>query len=159
MLTSPGWLFRGGHDAKLRQQLIEKDWVETIIAWPAGMLENTTIACTVLVLNKDKSGSAAGKTQFIDASGFSDSARRPTKLSHQDIDQIVNLIGKSSTISTIVPSDDIVDSNLSVLRYVQSNQELDIPSLEEEQEKLKVAQSEMERAMDDFNECITEIQS
>jgi type I restriction enzyme M protein len=53
-LVSEGFLFRGGTEQKTRQYLVENDLIETIIAIPQGMLNGTSIATAILVVNKDK---------------------------------------------------------------------------------------------------------
>jgi type I restriction enzyme M protein len=54
VLVSEGFLFRGGAEQKTRQYLVENDLIETIIAIPQGMLNGTSIATAILVVNKDK---------------------------------------------------------------------------------------------------------
>ena len=34
----PGWLFRSGYDATLREKLIEKDWIEAVVQLPEKLL-------------------------------------------------------------------------------------------------------------------------
>lgn len=61
-LVSEGFLFREGTERKTRQYLVENDLVETIIAIPQGMLNGTSIATAIIVINKNKK--SKGKIKF-----------------------------------------------------------------------------------------------
>jgi len=67
-LLPQGFLFRGMHEQRLREQLIEEDLIDTIISLPGGLLLNTGIPLIVLVIDKDKK--LPGKVRFIDANKF-----------------------------------------------------------------------------------------
>lgn len=67
-LLPQGFLFRGMHEQRLRQRLIEADLIDTIISLPGGLLLNTGIPVIILVIDKDKK--LPGKVRFIDAEKF-----------------------------------------------------------------------------------------
>lgn len=52
LLLAPGWLFRGGYDAALREYLVEHELIEAVIQLPADFLSFTKVAPVILVLNK-----------------------------------------------------------------------------------------------------------
>ena len=62
----PGIFYRGGAEQKIRQYLVEHNFVETVIALTPNLFYGTSIAVNILVLSKHKPDT---KTQFIDASG------------------------------------------------------------------------------------------
>ncbi len=65
IVTFPGIFYRGGAEQKIRQYLVENNFVETVIALPANLFYGTSIAVNILVLSKGKKDT---KVQFIDAS-------------------------------------------------------------------------------------------
>ncbi len=63
---SNGFLFRDGPEKSLRKQLVEEDLLETVISFPQGLMMNTGIPVSVVVINKKKRHK--GRIQFVDAS-------------------------------------------------------------------------------------------
>jgi type I restriction enzyme M protein len=61
----PGVLYRGGAEQKIRQYLIDNNYVDTVIQLPPDLFFGTTIATCIIVLKKSKRDNA---TLFIDAS-------------------------------------------------------------------------------------------
>ncbi|WP_341645568.1 type I restriction-modification system subunit M [Thauera sp. SDU_THAU2] len=61
----PGVLYRGGAERKIRQYLIDNNYVDTVVQLPPDLFFGTTIATCIIVLKKSKRDNA---TLFIDAS-------------------------------------------------------------------------------------------
>jgi type I restriction enzyme M protein len=64
-------LFTGGAgsgESEIRRWMLEKDWVEAIVALPMDLFYNTGISTYVWLLNNRKLSSRRGKVQLIDAS-------------------------------------------------------------------------------------------
>ena len=61
----PGVLYRGGAEAKIRQYLVDNNYVDAVIQLPPDLFFGTTIATCIIVLNKSKNDNAV---LFIDAS-------------------------------------------------------------------------------------------
>ncbi|HHE2832059.1 TPA: N-6 DNA methylase, partial [Escherichia coli] len=61
----PGIFYRGGAEQKIRQYLVDNNYVETVISLAPNLFFGTTIAVNILVLSKHKTDT---KVQFIDAS-------------------------------------------------------------------------------------------
>jgi Type I restriction-modification system methyltransferase subunit len=61
----PGIFYRGGAEQKIRQYLVDNNYVETVIALAPNLFFGTSIAVNILVLSKHKTDTL---TQFIDAS-------------------------------------------------------------------------------------------
>jgi type I restriction enzyme M protein len=67
-------LFTGGAasgESEIRRWMLEKDWVEAIVALPTDLFYNTGIATYVWLLNNRKPPARRGKVQLIDASSES----------------------------------------------------------------------------------------
>ena len=54
ILEHPGVLYRGGKEGEIRQWLVEKNYVERIVNFPAGLFVDTNIPTVLLILNKQK---------------------------------------------------------------------------------------------------------
>jgi len=67
-LLPQSFLFKRGNEQRLRKYLVEEDLIDTILLLPSGLLLNTGIPLTVLVINKAKK--LPGKVRFIDAREF-----------------------------------------------------------------------------------------
>jgi type I restriction enzyme M protein len=61
----PGVLYRGGAEQKIRQYLIDNNYVDAVIQLPPDLFFGTTIATCIVVLKKSKRDN---QTLFIDAS-------------------------------------------------------------------------------------------
>jgi len=147
----PGIFYRGGAEKKIRQYLIDKNYVEAVIALPQNLFFSTTIAVTVLVLSKHKPDRS---TQFIDASHLFKKDGKNNILTDDHINQIVQAFAAKSDISHFaksVANETIAANNynLSVSAYVDTaspREEIDIDQIEAQiaTEKLKRRQQEDE---------------
>jgi hypothetical protein len=77
-LVSPGFLFRGGADAELRNALVARDLVDAVINLPPNALPGTSMEPAVLVLNWEKPSARRGTILMADLGmGQAKGARRP----------------------------------------------------------------------------------
>ena len=120
----PGIFYRGGAEQKIRQYLVEHNFVETVIALPPNLFYGTSIAVNILVLSKHKPDT---KTQFIDASGedFFKKETNNNVLTEVHIAKIISLFEKKEDVQYIaasVENSKIVENNynLSVSSYVEA---------------------------------------
>ncbi|WP_144761823.1 N-6 DNA methylase [Curtobacterium sp. 9128] len=67
VLTSPGTLFRGGAEAKIRRNLLLGGWVRAVVALTGKMLPQTSIAPVLWVLG-ESAPSTRGSVLLVDAS-------------------------------------------------------------------------------------------
>lgn len=65
IVSFPGVLYRGGAEQKIRQYLVDNNYIDAVIQLPPDLFFGTTIATCILVLKKNKSDN---KVLFIDAS-------------------------------------------------------------------------------------------
>ena len=85
----------GQGESNIRRWIIEKDWLEAIVALPLNMFYNTGIATYVWVLTNRKPEHRKGHVQLIDATRWSTPLRRNLgqkncELSPANIRQIVD---------------------------------------------------------------------
>lgn len=132
----PGIFYRGGAEQKIRQYLIDNNFVETIISLAPNLFFGTSIAVNILVLSKNKPDR---KTQFIDASGedFFKKATNNNILEDKHIERIMQIFDTKEDIQYIAQSVDAEqiknnDYNLSVSSYVEAKdtrEKVDIKTL------------------------------
>lgn len=85
----PGWLFRGGYDAELREKLVQLNWVEAVVLLPAGMLADSNIEMSLLILNKAK---VKETIRLVDARSFGERQRRKLNFSLLDAEKVKELL-------------------------------------------------------------------
>ncbi len=123
-LLPQGILFRGLHEQRLREFLVDEDLIDTIISLPGGLLLNTGIPLIIMVLNKNKK--IPGKVRFVDAKKFVDSkSSRERVLNDYGLNSFLHVSKNDSDILRLVSNDEIraFDYNLSVPRYFQKQVE------------------------------------
>ena len=117
----PGIMYRGGAEKKIRQYLIDNNFIDTIIQLPDNLFFGTSIATCIMVLKKSKS---ENKTLFIDASKECVKVTNNNKLASDNIKNILDIYTSKEDkqyFSRLVPNDEISeqDYNLSVSTYVE----------------------------------------
>jgi type I restriction enzyme M protein len=83
----------GSGESNIRRWIIEKDWLEAIIALPLNMFYNTGIATYIWVLTNRKPEHRKGKVQLIDATSWfkplrKNLGKKNCELSDEDIQRI-----------------------------------------------------------------------
>ena len=118
----PGIFYRGGAEQKIRQYLVDNNYVETVISLASNLFYGTTIAVTILVLSKHKTDTT---TQFIDAGGLFKKETNTNTLTNEHIEQIMEVFDSKANLDHFaqsVPLEAIQsnDYNLSVSSYVEA---------------------------------------
>ena len=118
----PGIFYRGGAEQKIRQYLVDNNYVETVIALASNLFFGTTISVSILVLSKNKKDD---RVQFIDASSLYYKKTNNNELSDSHINEILKIFDEKdilSTSSVLVDQETIANNNynLSVNSYVKS---------------------------------------
>lgn len=119
-----GVLFRGGEEGVIRKNLIENNYIDTIIGLPANIFFGTGIPTIIMVLKKNKENT---NILIIDASkGFIKEGKN-NKLKASNIKKIVDTVIKREDIekySKMVNREEIRanDYNLNIPRYVDSSE-------------------------------------
>lgn len=118
----PGIMYRGGAEKKIRQYLIDNNYVDCIIQLPGNLFFGTSIATCIMVLKKNKKDN---KTLFIDASNEFVKVTNNNRLTEENIQKIVNTFSGRDEIehfSHLVEYQEVEDNdyNLSVSTYVEA---------------------------------------
>ena len=118
----PGVLYRGGKEQKIRQYLIDNNYIDTVIQLPANLFFGVSIATCIIVLKKSK---LENKTLFIDASQLFVHEGNKNKLSPENIEAILAEYADRKEVahfSALVPNSVVAENgyNLSVSSYVEA---------------------------------------
>ena len=117
----PGVLYRGGAEQKIRQYLIENNYVDTVIQLPANLFFGVGIATCIIVLKKSK---ADNSVLFIDANEECVKDGNKNKLTDDNIQTVFSYYADRKDVeykAKLVNCKDILanDCNLSVSSYVE----------------------------------------
>ncbi len=80
-------MYRGGAEKKIRQYLVDNNFIDCVIQLPANLFFGTSIATCIMVL---KRGKADNKTLFIDASSECVKVTNNNRLTAENIERIVS---------------------------------------------------------------------
>lgn len=128
-----GVLFRGAAELKIRQTLIEKNYLDTVIGLPANLFYGTSIPTTILVFRKNKENR---DILFIDASQEFEKGKNQNNLNEAHIEKIIETFRNRESIdkyARLVSFDEIEenDFNLNIPRYVDTFEEEEEIDLDE----------------------------
>ncbi len=157
----PGIFYRGGAEAKIRQYLVDNNYVETVISLASNLFFGTTIAVTILVLSKHKPDTT---TQFIDASGLFKKETNNNTLADEHIDAIMAVFdskANSDHFARSVPLDEIAanDYNLSVSSYVEAKDTREITDITALNADLKTTVAKIDRLRVEIDAIVAEIEA
>jgi len=116
----PGIFYRGGAEQKIRQYLVDNNYVESVISLAPNLFYGTTIAVNILVLSKHKLDT---NTQFIDASTLFKKETNNNVLLDSHIERIMAVFDSKANIDHFAKSAPLQEVtskeyNLSVSNYV-----------------------------------------
>lgn len=160
----PGIFYRGGAEQKIRQYLIDNNFVETVIALAPNLFFGTTISVNILVLAKNKSDT---KVQFIDATEENEFFRKGTNtnvMEDRHTNRIIGIFASKENVPHVAEMVDqtrIIDADydLSVSAYVtqkDTREKTDITKLNAE---LKTTVENINRLRGDIDAIIAEIEA
>ncbi len=159
----PGIFYRGGAEKKIRQYLIDNNYVETVISLAPNLFYGTTIAVNILVLSKHKSDT---QTQFIDASGedFFKKETNNNVMLDEHIEKIMAMfdskedvahVAKSVSVKTIAEN----DYNLSVSSYVEAKDTREVIDITRLNAEIKTTVEKIDRLRADIDAIVAEIEA
>ena len=133
----PGIMYRGGAEKKIRQYLVDNNYIDCIIQLPSNLFFGTSIATCIMVMKKGKKDN---NILFIDATNECIKVTNNNKLTGDNIDNIVKWFAEREKIEHTVhlaTYDEVVqnDYNLSVSTYVEAadkREKIDITKLNAE---------------------------
>lgn len=149
----PGIMYRGGAEKKIRQYLVDNNYVDTIIQLPENLFFGTSIATCIMVIKK---GKADNSVLFIDASKECVKVTNNNKLMPENLDTIVRYFSERKDIDHVcrlVPYEEIKgeDFNLSVSTYVEpedTREKVDIVKLNAEIKEIVAREQVLRDAID-----------
>lgn len=159
----PGIFYRGGAEQKIRQYLIDNNFVETVISLAPNLFYGTSIAVNILVLSKHKTDN---KTQFIDASGqeFFKKETNNNVLTDAHIDNIMDMfdtkedvphVAKSVNYDTIASN----DYNLSVSSYVEAKDTREIVDIWVLNAEIQTTVAKIDNLRSEIDKIVAEIEA
>lgn len=156
----PGVLYRGGAEQKIRQYMIDNNFVDTVIQLPPDLFFGTSIATCILVLKKNKQDN---NILFVDASEECIRNTNKNKLSDENINHIVNLLKDRKSVdnkSYLATYDEIKDNeyNISVNSYLKTNTDDNNIDIEEVNKKLAEVVPRQQQIRKELEEIIKELE-
>lgn len=155
----PGVLYRGGAEQKIRQYLVENNYVDCVIQLPSNLFFGVGIATCIIVLKKSKSDN---NVLFIDASEECVKDGNKNKLSDDNIQHIFDFFANREDVdykAKLVGCKDILanDSNLSVSSYVEKEDKREKIDIEVLNAEIAVLKNEIHRLEDELDNIIIEL--
>jgi type I restriction enzyme M protein len=149
----PGVLYRGGAEKKIRQYLIDNNYVDAVIQLPPDLFFGTTIATCIIVLKKSKNGNAV---LFIDASAEFTRSGNKNKLAPDNQKRILDAFAARSDgeyFVRLVTNEQIADNdyNIAVSSYIEQEDTrdvVDITELNADIARIVARQTELRTAID-----------
>lgn len=156
----PGIFYRGGAEQKIRQYLVDNNYIETVISLAPNLFYGTTIAVNILVLSKHKSDTT---TQFIDASGLFKKETNNNVLLDAHIEQIMAVFDSKANVDHFVksvPFEQIAanDYNLSVGSYVEVKDDREVVDIAQLNAELKTTVAKIDQLRKDIDAIVFEIE-
>ena len=149
----PGVLYRGGAEQKIRQYLIDNNYIDTVIQLPPDLFFGTTIATCIIVLKKSKHDN---KTLFIDASAEFTRNGNKNKLTDAQQQKVLDAYTERRNIThfaCLVDNGTIAENgyNIAVSSYVEqqdTSEAVDIHALNTEIARIVARQVELRAQID-----------
>lgn len=156
----PGIFYRGGAEQKIRQYLVDNNYVESVISLAPNLFYGTTIAVTILVLSKHKADTT---TQFIDASGLFKKETNNNVLLDEHIKEIMAVFDSKANVDHFaqsVPFDKVAanDYNLSVSSYVEAKDSREVVNIAQLNAELKTTVARIDQLRKDIDAIVAEIE-
>jgi len=156
----PGIFYRGGAEQKIRQYLVDNNYVESVIALAPNLFYGTTIAVNILVLAKNKKDTT---TQFIDASGLFKKETNNNVLLDTHIDQIMAVFDSKANVEHFarsIPFEQVAanDYNLSVSSYVEAKDTREVVDIAQLNAELKTTVAKIDQLRKDIDAIVAEIE-
>lgn len=156
----PGIFYRGGAEQKIRQYLVDNNYVESVISLAPNLFYGTTIAVNILVLAKNKKDT---NTQFIDASALFKKETNNNVLLDSHIKQIMAVFDSKENVDHFaqsVPFEKVAanDYNLSVSSYVEAEDKREIVDIIQLNAELKTTVARIDQLRKDIDAIVAEIE-
>lgn len=158
----PGIFYRGGAEKKIRQYLVDNNYVETVISLASNLFYGTTIAVNILVLAKNK---AENTVQFIDATGedFFKKETNNNVMTDDHIQKVMDVFDSKENLDHVaqsVANEDIAanDYNLSVSSYVEAKDTREVIDITKLNAEIKTTVTKINQLRTDIDAIVSEIE-
>ena len=156
----PGIFYRGGAEQKIRQYLVDNNYIETVIALAPNLFFGTSIAVNILVLSKHKADTSV---QFIDASNLFDKKVNNNELSDTHIEQIIKVFDSKSHevhFAKLVDYDSIKNNsyNLSVSSYVEAEDTREFLDIIRINSEIKLTVEKIDKLRANIDSIVSDLQ-
>ncbi|WP_406616966.1 type I restriction-modification system subunit M [Mycoplasmopsis adleri] len=156
----PGVLYRGGAEQKIRQYLIDNNYVDAIIQLPPNLFFGTSIATCIIILRKNKRDN---NIFFVNASNEFVKEKNTNKLSDKNIKNILDIYcfkEDKEFISRNVPYEEVKenDYSLSVSTYVKPEDTSEKINIVEVNAQLKELTHKIDILRKEIDKIIKEIE-
>ncbi|MBB1080233.1 N-6 DNA methylase [Limosilactobacillus sp. STM2_1] len=154
-----GVLFRGNAEGKIRQKIIDLNYLDTVIGLPEKAFLNTDIPTVVLILKKKRQNR---DVLFIDASKEFTKNKAHNKIEEKHINRIIHAYYKRSNIEKfahVATLGEIKenDYNLNIPRYVDTFEPEPVKPLHEIMAEMKELDSEIEHTKQELSVMLQEL--
>ena len=156
----PGIFYRSGAEQKIRQYLVDNNYVETVILLAPNLFFGTTIAVNILVLSKHKTDT---RTQFIDASGLFKKETNTNTLLDKHLELIMQAFDSKADndhFAKSVPFEKVVanEYNLSVSSYVEAKDNREVVDIAQLNAELKLTVATIDELRAEIDAIVAEIE-
>ena len=153
--------YRGGAEQKIRQYLVENNYVETVISLAPNLFYGTTIAVNILVLSKHKTENT---TQFINASELFKKETNNNILTEKHIEQIMRVFDCKANVehfakSVAFEAIQANDYNLSVSSYIEAKDTREIVDIARLNTELKNTVAKIDHLRNEIDTIVAEIEA
>ena len=157
----PGIFYRGGAEQKIRQYLVDNNYIETIISLAPNLFFGTTIAVNILVLSKHKTDTSI---QFIDASGLFKKETNNNVITLKHIESIIRVFDSKEDVEHFAKCVDTKiitekEYNLAVSTYVDSKDNREFVDIEELNSEIKITVEKINQLRADIDAIVMEIEA
>ena len=156
----PGVMYRGGAEKKIRQYLIDNNFIHCVIQLPDNLFFGTSIATCIMVLKKSKTDNAV---LFIDASKECVKVTNSNKLTEGNIQTILDAYAQrqdAAHLCKLVPNSAIAeqDYNLSVSTYVEQEDTREVIDIQKLNQELREIVAREQALREEIEKIVGEIE-
>ncbi|KAA6204491.1 MAG: type I restriction-modification system subunit M [Candidatus Tokpelaia sp.] len=157
----PGIFYRGGAEQKIRQYLVDNNYIETVISLAPNLFYGTSIAVNILVLAKNKTNTT---TQFIDAGSLFKKETNNNVLLDAHIDKIMQAFDSKDNVDHFaqsVPYEQIAANayNLSVSSYVEAEDKREVIDITHLNAEIKTTVEKINTLRAEIDAIVAEIEA
>jgi type I restriction enzyme M protein len=155
-----GVLFRGGAEARIREQIISNDLLEAVVSLPSKLFYGTGIPAAILIFNRNKPKNKKDKVLIINAEKDFLEGKNQNTLRLQDINKIIKTYDVYSGIEKYARVVDVKeifekDYNLNISQYIDSSEQeknIDVKIIWKELSILEKERETINKKVDKFLE-------